>query len=630
MKKTLLFILAGFVICLFITSCAQETGEEAAEKFSFSPEKPSPGESVTVTYQPEMEAGEVSDVTMQAYLYSKDWPEVKEVPLQKSEKNWEGQVASDPETRGILIKFTDEETVDNDEGRGYWIPFYDESGDMVAGALAGLAEARVFWGPSLMDIERDPEAALNKFQKEFEAHPELKAEFLGEYLQTLKNAARENWEDKALQVLDEVASRENLDEETLNPMVYWYRTLGNEEKAEEFAVMLREKYPEGGFVEVERFREVYEEKDLEKRMELARKFEEEYPESERLDTLHYLIVSGLLNQGKIQEMESYFEEHPALDYARVFNMAASKLLEQGKYPELALKLAGRGIDAVEDELNRPEEEKPAYYTRGQWEERIEKYSLAPLLDTRGELLMEQGKAEEAVVDMEKAVEVSGAEQPEINQHYAKALIQTGAYEKALERLSAFVCEGNASPEIREMLKTAYVEQKGSDEGFSDYLKGLEEKAREIIKAELQKEIMEKPAPDFTLEDLQGNQVSLSDLRGKTLVLDFWATLCGPSISSFPGIKRAVDKFQDDPSVEFLFINVEDKKKDTQNFIDKHNYPFHVLLDVNDEVINAFGVKGIPTKFVVDKNGNIRFKSVGYSGNDDKMVQEISLMIEMVK
>jgi len=63
---------------------------------------------------------------------------------------------------------------------------------------------------------------------------------------------------------------------------------------------------------------------------------------------------------------------------------------------------------------------------------------------------------------------------------------------------------------------------------------------------------------------------------------------------------------------------------------KNNYPFHVLLDTENKVITSFGVDGIPTKFIIDKKGKIRFKSVGFSGSADKLVEELSQMIEMLR
>ncbi|HEU4901976.1 MAG TPA: TlpA disulfide reductase family protein, partial [Flavisolibacter sp.] len=94
-----------------------------------------------------------------------------------------------------------------------------------------------------------------------------------------------------------------------------------------------------------------------------------------------------------------------------------------------------------------------------------------------------------------------------------------------------------------------------------------------------------------------------------------------------------------PDVVFLFIdtweNDSNRVQKVTEFIAKNNYPFTVLYDEarakegNDfVVIEKYGVEGIPTKFVIDRNNNIRFKSVGYSGSADGLVNEISAMIDM--
>ncbi|MCF8243100.1 MAG: TlpA family protein disulfide reductase, partial [Melioribacteraceae bacterium] len=203
---------------------------------------------------------------------------------------------------------------------------------------------------------------------------------------------------------------------------------------------------------------------------------------------------------------------------------------------------------------------------------------------------------------------------------------------AMGAIDNFFKTGNATEEMKVHLKTAYAEVKG-DSGFEEYLAALESKAESELISDLKKEMIEEPAPQFTLTDVDGKEVSLADYKGKAVIVDFWATWCGPCLNSFPGMKKAVEKFSDDENVHFLFVNtwenVDDKVKNAKDFITNNNYPFHVLMDTENKVVTDFKVSGIPTKFIIDGNGNIRFKSVGFGGNTDHLVDELSAMISMI-
>lgn len=139
------------------------------------------------------------------------------------------------------------------------------------------------------------------------------------------------------------------------------------------------------------------------------------------------------------------------------------------------------------------------------------------------------------------------------------------------------------------------------------------------------------APDFTLTDLEGKTTKLSDLKGKVVILDFWATWCRPCLMSFPGMRKAMDKYKANDNVKFFFVDTFERvgpdavKGHITNFVAGRGdemKAMQILLDKDSGVAQSFNVSGIPAKFCIDKNGKLFKKSEGFMGSDDLIVEEI--------
>lgn len=256
-----------------------------------------------------------------------------------------------------------------------------------------------------------------------------------------------------------------------------------------------------------------------------------------------------------------------------------------------------------------------------------------------DILYEQKKYTEALKYVREAHDSSKTVRGNVNSTYANVLIALEKNNDGFEMINEAIKEGQATPEMKENLKSLYVKVKGSNEGYDEYMASLNKILIEKMRKEVAKQLISKPAAMFTLKDVDGKTVSLEDYKGKTVVLDFWATWCGPCKKSFPAMKMAVNKYKDDPNVKFLFIHTWEREnnatKDAKKYVEEQNYPFEVLMDLKDattginNVVESYKVSGIPAKFVIDKNGNIRFALSGFSGGNDAAVEELSAMIELV-
>jgi peroxiredoxin len=118
------------------------------------------------------------------------------------------------------------------------------------------------------------------------------------------------------------------------------------------------------------------------------------------------------------------------------------------------------------------------------------------------------------------------------------------------------------------------------------------------------------APDFTLTDMQGQKVTLSQFRGKVVVLNFWATWCPPCREEMPSMER-LHRDLESKGLVMLAVNVEENgKKAVSQFLQKTPYSFPILLDSESDAQNAYGVFRFPESYIIDRNGVVVEKIIG--------------------
>ena len=114
----------------------------------------------------------------------------------------------------------------------------------------------------------------------------------------------------------------------------------------------------------------------------------------------------------------------------------------------------------------------------------------------------------------------------------------------------------------------------------------------------------KIAKDFTLKDLKGNSVSLSDFKGKIVFLNFWATWCAPCRHEMPSMEKLHNKYKGGDLV-VLAVSTDRKGEEVvKPFIDEHGYTLPILIDSASDVSDEYGVFALPTTFIIGRDGKI--------------------------
>ncbi len=622
LKKFLSFL--GIV--LLLAACQSGTKNP---NITVEPAKPKQGENVKIIYNPANTVLKDSkNVTLTAYQFNWEIQDAREVPMKKEGGVWTAEFPVAKDVCGIIMMFSDGDKKDNFNNKGYIVQVYDKDGNKVKGLKAGLASAYLGWISNL-GIDSDGDKAYKMFREAFAEEPSVKRAYYPKYLL----AVMRNDKDKKLlkKELQEFASYKDLNEEELSTLVDMFSAVRDRENFEKYKKICIEKFPKGRIAQRVKYQEMKGTptvKDIEA-------FKKEFPGSSYIERLTYNALRSFALKKDFKGALKFCKQLKEDIHPYYFNYVVEKILKANGDLKIALKIAKMGIERAEEEASQPDSLKPKKMTLKDWRE-MNNYYLGKNYAGYATLLNKLGKKKEALEALEKTISLTKKDylDGDIITLYARLLVDQKEYAKAKELIEEIVKEGKADTEMKELLKKAYTALNGADKGFNAYFLSLEGEANQKMIEELKSEMIDDPAPDFTLQDLNGNSVTLSDLKGKIVIVDFWATWCHPCISSFPGMKQVVEKFKNDKDVVFLFVNtwerVENKIANARQFITQNKYPFTVLMDMENKVVAAFKVQGIPTKFIIDKKGHIRFKSIGYDGSVGKLVNELSMMINMLK
>ena len=159
--------------------------------------------------------------------------------------------------------------------------------------------------------------------------------------------------------------------------------------------------------------------------------------------------------------------------------------------------------------------------------------------------------------------------------------------------------------------------------------GTTEETTEATQAQEPEEEQRQAAPDFTVYDAEGNQVALSQMQGKPVILNFWATWCGYCVAEMPEFQAVFEEYGD--QIHFMMVNVTDGFQETQSmaqsFIAEQGFAFPVYYDLELSATNAYGVNAMPVTYFIDADGN--FVAWGQGAlNKETLLKGVGMLIDV--
>ncbi len=300
----------------------------------------------------------------------------------------------------------------------------------------------------------------------------------------------------------------------------------------------------------------------------------------------------------------------------------------------ALVYANQLVGQVEKILSN--NSKPKRISAAQWLDRKER-GIASVYLLRGKVLVDLDDDEKAQADLVKSYKSARLAGAAIT--LAELAERRKNNEEAIDYyLQAFVIALDTEESIdlkavRSKLAKLYTVRHGSETGLGDrllkvydsYTKDRDERIARLETPNINNGVTDPLS--FKLTRLDGSTLEMNSLRGKVLVINFWATWCGPCLTELPLFEKTIEKYKGDKDVVFLAITTDEDRDLVQPFLKQHK--FNLPVAYADYLNEKLAISSIPTTIVIDRAGQTSFRQAGYNPRED-FIAMLSEKIETAK